>query len=41
LIVTNIQCLSMINQYINQPTSLFHISHSEFIANYDIRISKK
>ncbi len=30
----------MINQYINQPTSLSHISFIEFVANYDIRTFK-
>jgi hypothetical protein len=31
----------MINQYINQPTSLSHISFIEFVANYDIRTLRK
>jgi len=41
LITTNIQFLSMINQYINQPTSLSHISLIAFVANHDIRTLKK
>jgi hypothetical protein len=31
----------MINQYINQPTSLSHISLIAFVANYDIKTLKK
>jgi len=42
LTFTNIQCPSTINQYINQPTSLYKPSSLfELVANYNIINFKK